>query len=133
MVSLNRVQKLLKTLIGQAIAEAIMLKYILQLDKALEVSEQHAIRQLLASPVMHVDETFMRLDEKNHWEHVCSAGDTFKRLHAKRGSVVTDEIFSWAAPSYPAIGGTIIQDCWASYFSYHQSENGLCGLHCSVN
>ena len=57
MVSLNRVQKLLKTLIGRAISEAVMHKYILQLHVALEGWEQDAIRQLLASPVMHVDET----------------------------------------------------------------------------
>ncbi len=36
MVLLNCVQKLLKTFIGQAISEAVMLKYILQLHIALE-------------------------------------------------------------------------------------------------
>ena len=55
MVSLSRVQKLLKTLIGRATSEAVMLKYILLLHVALEAWEQDAIRQLLASPVMHVD------------------------------------------------------------------------------
>jgi hypothetical protein len=35
----------------------------------------------------------MRLDKKIHWVHVCSAGDiSLKRLHAKRGLVVIDEI-----------------------------------------
>ena len=102
-----------------------MLKYILQLHVALEAWEQDAIRQLLASPVMHVDETSMRLDKKNHWVHVCSAGDiTLKRLHAKRGSVAMDEI-----NIIPRYGGIIIHDCWASYFSYHESEDGLCGSH----
>ncbi|MFK7892402.1 MAG: IS66 family transposase [Granulosicoccus sp.] len=125
MVSLSRVQKLLKTLIGRSISEAVMLKYILQLHVALDAWEQDAIRQLLASPVMHVDETSMRLDKKNHWVHVCSAGDiTLKRLHAKRGSVAMDEI-----NIIPRYGGIIIHDCWASYFSYHQSEDGLCGSH----
>ena len=125
MVSLSRVQKLLKSLIGRAISEAVMLKYILQLHEALEVWEQDAIRQLLESPVMHVDETSMRLDKKNHWVHVCSSGDiTLKRLHAKRGSAAMDEI-----NIIPRYGGIIIHDCWASYFSYRQSEDGLCGSH----
>ncbi len=121
MVSLNRVQKLLKTLIGRAISEAVMLKYILQLHVALEAWEQDAIRQLLASPVMHVDETSMRLDKKNHWVHVCSAGDiTLKRLHAKRGSVAMDEInitramaassFTTAGPPISAIN-SLRMDC----------------------
>ncbi|NND90315.1 MAG: transposase, partial [Granulosicoccus sp.] len=83
MVSLSRVQKLLKTLIGRAISEAVLLKYILQLHQALDAWEQDAIKLLLASPVMHVDETSLKLDKKNHWVHVCSAGDiTLKRLHA---------------------------------------------------
>jgi cytochrome c2 len=125
MVSLSRVQKLLKTLIGRAISEAVMLKYILQLHQALEAWEQDAIKHLLASPVMHVDETSLKLDKKNHWVHVCSAGDiTLKRLHAKRGSVAMDEI-----NIIPRYGGVIIHDCWASYFNYQQSEDGLCGSH----
>ncbi len=70
----------------------------------------------------------MRVDKKNHWVHVCSAGDiTLKRLHAKLGSVAMDEINTGGGPIIPRYGGTIIHDCWASYFSYHQSENGLCG------
>lgn len=125
MVSLNRVQKLLRTLIGRAISEAVMLKYILQLDTALAVWEQDAIRQLLASPVMHVDETSMRVDKKNHWVHVYSAGDiTLKRLHPKRGSAAIDDI-----NIIPRYGGVIVHDCWASYFSYHNFEDALCGSH----
>jgi transposase len=125
MVSLNRVQKLLKTLIGRAISEAVMLKYILQLHQALETWEQDAIKQLLASPVMHVDETSLRLDKKNHWVHVCSAGDiTLKRLHPKRGSAAIDDI-----NIIPRYGGVIVHDCWASYFSYDNCEDALCGSH----
>ena len=29
----------------------------------------------------------------------------------------------------PRYGGIIIHDCWASYFSYHQSEDELYGSH----
>ncbi len=125
MVSLNRVQKLLKTLIGRAISEAVMLKYILQLHQALENWEQEAIRQLLVSPVMHVDETSMRVEKKNHWVHVYSAGEiTLKRLHPKRGSAAIDEV-----DIIPRYGGVIVHDCWASYFSYDNCEDALCGSH----
>lgn len=125
MLSLNRVQKLLKTLIGQAISEATLLKYILQLHEALAPWEHDAIRQLSLAPVMHVDETSMRVDKKNYWVHVCAAGDiTLKRLHTKRGSEAMDEI-----NIIPRYGGIIIHDCWASYFGYQQSKDGLCGSH----
>jgi len=125
MVSLNRVQKLLKTLIGRAISEATLLKYVLQLHQALEQWEQEAIDTLLTSPVMHVDETSLRLDKKKHWVHVCLAGDiTLKRLHAKRGAEAVDAI-----NIIPRYGGIIVHDCWATYFKYPACNNALCGSH----
>jgi len=125
MISLSRVQILLKSLIGRAISQATFLKYILQLHQALAPWEDQAIGQLLDSPVMHVDETSMRVNKKNHWVHVCSAGDiTLKRLHPRRGSAAIDEI-----NIIPRYGGIIVHDCWASYFSYHKSADALCGSH----
>lgn len=125
MVSLNRVQKLIKTLIGRTLSEAVMLKYILQLHEALELWEQDATKTLLASPVLHADETGLKLDKKNYWVHVCSAGDiTLKRLHEKRGAAAIDDI-----NIIPRYGGVTVHDCWASYFRYERSEDALCGSH----
>ena len=56
MVSFNRAQKLLKNLIGRAIPQATMLKYILQLHEALAPWEDQVIKLLLTSPAMNVDE-----------------------------------------------------------------------------
>ena len=61
MVPFNRVQSLLKNLIGRAISEAILLKYILQLHKVLAPWEDQAIERLLACAVMNVDEITMRI------------------------------------------------------------------------
>ena len=59
---------------------------VAQLHHALAQWERHAIERLLASPAMHVDETSLRVERKNHWIHVYSAGTlTVKCLHAKRG------------------------------------------------
>ena len=86
MVSFNRVQSLLKTLIERAISEATLLKYILQLHKALAPWEDQAIVRLLASAVMKVEETSMRVGKTKHWVHVYSSGDiTLKRLQPRRG------------------------------------------------
>jgi transposase len=125
MISLNRVQKLIKTLTGRIIAEASLLQFVLRLHSALEQWESDAIEQLLKSPAMNVDETSLRVDKKNHWIHVYSAGDiTLKLLHRRRGSEAIDEIN--IIPNY---GGTIIHDCWASYLSYNNCDHGLCGSH----
>ena len=76
-------------------------------------------------PAMHVDETSLRVDRKNHWIHVCSAGHiTYKFLHPKRGLAAIE-----ASGVIPRYGGVIIHDCWASYLSYDQCGHGLCGSH----
>ena len=125
MLSLKRVQHSIKTLIGQAISEASILKYVMQLHHALVDWEQAAIEQLLAMPAMHVDETSLRVDKRNHWIHVCSSGDmTLKFLHRKRGREAIDAI-----GIIPRYGGVVIHDCWASYLAYNHCGHGLCGSH----
>jgi len=125
MLSLKRIQQSIKTLIGQTISEATFLKYVLQLHHALADWEQATIEQLLTMPVLHVDETSLRVDRKNHWIHVCSSDDiTLKFLHPKRGREAIEAI-----GVIPRYGGVVIHDCWASYLTYKHCDHGLCGSH----
>ena len=125
MVALGRIQKMVKTLIGVVISEATILKYVLQLHHALEEWENSAIEQLMAMPTLHVDETSMRINKKNHWVHVCSGGDiTLKWVHPKRGKEAIEDI-----DIIPRYGGVIIHDCWKSYLTYNNCRHGLCGSH----
>jgi len=125
MVALNRVQKLVNSMIGEVIAESTLLKFVLRLHQALEAWELDAIEQILKAPAINVDETSLRVDKLNHWLHVYSAGNiTLKFLHRKRGkeAIVAIDII-------PRYGGVIIHDCWASYLSYLHCGHGLCGSH----
>ena len=125
MVALNRAQKLVKSMIGEVISEATLLKFVLRLYQALEAWELDAIEQILKAPAINVDETSLRVDKKNHWLHVYSAGDiTLKFLHRKRGKAAIEAI-----DIIPRYGGKIIHDCWASYLSYLHCGHGLCGSH----
>lgn len=125
MISLKRVQQTIQTLIGQVISEATLLKYVLQLHRALERWESMAIDQILTQPAMHVDETSLRVERHNHWIHVCSAGEiTLKFVHEKRGLEAMTAI-----GIIPRYGGVIVHDCWASYLSYEHCGHGLCGAH----
>ena len=125
MVSLKRAQQSVVTPIGQTISEATLLNTVLRLHRALADWERSAIERLLAMPAMHVDETSLRVDKKNHWIHVCSAGEvTLKFLHPKRGCAAIDAI-----GVIPRYGGAVIHDCWASYLTYDNCEHGLCGSH----
>lgn len=116
---------MVKSLIDEILSETSLLKYILRLHLALAQWESISIEQLLQSPAMNIDETFLRVDKKNHWIHVYSAGDlTLKFLHRKRGTEAIEEI-----NIIPRYNGAIIHDCWASYLSYSHCLHGLCGSH----
>ena len=125
MLSLKRVQQSINTLIDQVLSEATILKYVMQLHLALARWEHSAIEQILSQPSLHVDETSLRVDKKNHWIHVYCSGDiTLKFLHPKRGRAAIEAI-----NIIPRYGGTIIHDCWASYLAYDHCGHGLCGSH----
>ena len=125
MLSLNRVEKSIRTLIGVAISEATILKYVLQLHHALAPWEHAAAERLLGLAVIHTDETSFRVEKTNHWIHVYAGDDiTVKFLHQKRGKEAIEEI-----GLIPTYDGVIIHDCWASYLSYDHCDHGLCGSH----
>jgi len=125
MLSLKRVQQSIRMLIGMTLSEATLLKAVMQLHHALADWEQSAIDRLLSLPAMHVDETSLRVDRKNHWIHVCSAGEvTLKFLHPRRGKTAIEAI-----GVIPRYGGVVIHDCWASYLAYDHCGHGLCGSH----
>lgn len=125
MISLNRVQKLIQSMIGEVLAEATLLKFVFRFYQVLADWEAQAVEQLLKSPAMNVDETSLRVNKKNHWIHSYSSGEiTLKFLHPKRGTEAIEAI-----NIIPRYSGTIIHDCWASYLTYHDCEHGLCGAH----
>ena len=104
MVALGRVQKLVNSMVGIVLAEATILRFILRLHHALESWEQTAIEKLLQAPAIHVDETSLRVDKKNHWIHVYASGEwALKRLHRKRGLEAINHI-----NIIPRYGGVII-------------------------
>ena len=125
MLSLRRTVALVQAISGLRISEATCLNYIRRLHDALEAWEQAAIERLLARPALHADETGMRVDGKNNWLHIITDGSlTLKFLHRKRGAEAIDDI-----GIIPRFTGTLIHDCWASYFSYDTCRHGLCGSH----
>ena len=85
-VSLDRAAKLMHAILGQRIAEATMLRFVMELYRALGHREAFTVEALLASPVIHLDETSMKVNGKNQWVHVVSVGNlVLKRVHPKRG------------------------------------------------
>ena len=125
MVALNRIQKMVVTLIGVTISENTIIKYVLQLSDSLIAWENSAKEAILKQPTMHCDETSLRVNKKNYWAHVYSSGElTLKFLHPKRGMEAVTDI-----DIIPRYGGVVIHDCWASYFAFKNCAHALCGSH----
>ena len=125
MLSLKRTAQTLKALTGRTVAEATLLAWLTRLHAALAGWEDAAIRRLLAEPVLHADETSLRIDRKQHWLHSVSAGNlVIKHCHRKRGGEALKDI-----GIVPRYGGVLVHDRWASYFAYNNCEHALCGSH----
>ena len=128
MVPLKRTAQTLKALTGRAIAEATLLAWLRRLHKALADWEAAAVERLLAMPVLHADETSLRIERKNHWLHSYSADDlTLKFVHPRRGCAALDEL-----NVIPRYGGILIHDRWASYFAYKNCKHALCGRYVAL-
>jgi len=125
MVSLNRVQKLITSMIGQTLSESTLLNFIIRLHQALEGWEKETLEQLLKQAAINVDETGLQVNKKKWWVHVYSSGViTLKFINRRRGKQAIEEI-----GIIEVYMGVIIHDRWSSYLSYSHCGHGLCGSH----
>ena len=116
---------MIQAMTGRLLSEATLLAFVLRLHQALECWEAAAIGKLLDMPVLHVDETSLRVDRKNYWIHVCAGGPiTVKGLHRNRGCEAINTL-----GIIPRYRGLIVHDCWKAYLTYTQCKHQLCGAH----
>ena len=137
MVPLKRTAQLLKHISGRQISQATLLKWIQRMNDSLAQWECAAIERLLQMPVLHADETSIRVNRKKHWIHSCSGGDlVVKHCHPKRGAQALDDIN--IIPRYGDRGDAddephqkpvLVHDRWAAYFKYKNCDHSLCGPH----
>lgn len=96
-----------------------------KLFKNLEAFEANLKTYLLATKVLHFDETGMRCGKKLHWVHVASSESaTFYGIHTKRGGEAIEDF-----DILPQYQGTAVHDHWFPYFAYEQVTHGLCNAH----
>lgn len=79
---------------------------------------------LAGAPIVHADETGLRIGGQRHWLHVASTATlTHYAAHRQRGQGATDAI-----GVLPRVSGRLIHDGWAAYRRY-SCAHGLCNAH----
>jgi transposase-like protein len=109
---------------GIKICSATIIKAERECFQNLEEFENVIREKLKASPVIHCDETGMKIEGKRHWLHVVSNDKyTCYLAHKKRGSEAMDAI-----GILPEFKGVAVHDGWKSYNNY-ECEHALCNAH----
>lgn len=124
LLSYERAAELFEDLFSVPLSAGTLVTIDRSCAERLEEVEQRIKKNILGSPVVHFDETGMRVEGKLQWLHVASTKElTYYAVHEKRGKNATDEI-----ALLPQYRGRAMHDGWKSYFSY-SCEHALCNAH----
>jgi transposase len=119
-----RTCEILSDLVGANISEGTLFNTRSQCFEQLAATEQAIQTEIVASDVVHCDETGMRVNGKLWWLHVASTdGLTYYYVHNKRGREAIDEM-----EILPNFAGKAVHDGWKSYQDY-KCEHYLCNAH----
>jgi transposase len=114
----------LQDLLGVQVSEGTLYNTLSQCHAQLAPVEAMIQALVSQSPVVHFDETGMRINGKLWWLHVaCTNGLTYYFVHAKRGQIGMD-----AMGILPDYDGKAIHDGWNSYWGY-LCAHFLCNAH----
>ena len=120
----NRISQLCNDLFGQHVSEAVLFKATQNCYKQLENFEAQVIKLLQNSPVLHLDESGLRVFDKLHWLHSASTNFlTYYGVHQKRGNDATNHF-----DILPHFNGCSVHDFWKPYLNY-DCDHSLCNAH----
>jgi transposase len=124
LLSSERAQELLQEVIGCEISEATLYNTRLRCYEQLAAVESYIKLGIQIAPVVHFDETGLRVKSKLMWLHVaCNSWLTAYFLDPKRGQLAMDAI-----DILPNFKGVSVHDGLASYGKY-DSTHALCNAH----
>ena len=125
LIPLARIRELLTARYGHAPSEPVVLAAARQLASRTQASLQRIRQQLLAAPVLHFDESGLRVNSRLHWLHVASTEKfTHYHAHEKRGQVAMQD-----GGILPHFTGVAIHDHWRSYLNFEDCRHSFCNVH----
>jgi transposase len=124
LLSYERAAELFEDLFGVPLSGGTLVHIDREIGERLEEVNERIKDQILDSPIVHFDETGMRIEGKLHWLHVAGTEEaTYYMPHGKRGSQAIDAI-----GILPRFKGIAVHDGWSSYFNYG-CDHALCNAH----
>ena len=125
MVSINRTHDLVKGLFSIPMSTGTIHKMVTECAIKLTGTVERIKQEIIASPVVHFDETGFRIENKTSWLHSASTTrHTYLSAQSKRGFDGME-----AAEVLPFFKGIAVHDCWAAYFKYDQMNHAVCNAH----
>jgi len=120
----KRISEFFDDVMGIKICSATIIKAEKECFQNLEGFENVSREKLITSPVIHCDETGMKIEGKRHWLHVASNDKyTCYFAHSKRGSEAINVM-----RILPEFKGIAVHDGWKPYNSY-ECDHALCNAH----
>ena len=124
-VSINRTHEILSNVFNIPISNGTISNMVSGCAQIVQPQVDEIKEAVENAPIIHNDETGIRIDKKTHWAHVASTALlTYIAIHCKRGREAMDAI--GVLLNYC---GTSIHDCLASYFTFGGIRHGLCNAH----
>jgi transposase len=124
-LSTSRTVQALADLFGVVVAAGTVVGWTRRIAKAVAATLDVVRARLRSAPVVHFDETGLRVAGKLHWMHSASTPtDVLLAVHPRRGTKGMD-----AAGVLPGFTGVAVHDAWAPYDTYKQATHTLCNAH----
>lgn len=124
-VSINRTHEILSSVFNIPLATGTIKNMVTRCAESLKDTYERIRLMMTSLGLLHCDETGTRVDGKTCWVHVASDQDyTYLTINQKRGQIGMD-----AADILPHARGTIVHDCWGSYWKYQDVTHAICCAH----
>lgn len=125
MIPFDRICEFMEDVFDHSLSEATLLNANANLYEQLKPAENAIKDQIIASSVVHFDETGMYVGGTRQWCHTASTSKlTHYAVHVKRGKEAMIDI-----GILPLFTGTAVHDCWDSYWYFILCLHALCNAH----
>ncbi|MCA1565884.1 MAG: IS66 family transposase, partial [Acidobacteria bacterium] len=121
----QRTSEAMRDLFGCRLSAGTVVNIVRECASGLVETELKIKRQLRRSPILHADETGLRINKRLGYVHVASTPHlTHYASAAHRGRTAITEI-----NVLPGYRGTCVHDGWLAYTHYTRCRHALCGVH----